>query len=37
MDWINESQPADSKFKKLMTIYEPVVADIWLAPSDPED
>ncbi len=37
MDWINESQAPDAKFRKLMTIYDPVEADIWLAPMDPED
>lgn len=32
MDWLNESQAPDCKFKKVRTLHEPVEADIWLAP-----
>lgn len=32
MDWLNEAQAPDCKFKKLRTLHEPVEADVWLAP-----
>lgn len=32
MEWLNESQAPDCKFKKLRTLHEPTEADVWLAP-----
>lgn len=32
MDWLNQEQSPEAKFKKLLTLREPVEADVWLAP-----